>query len=214
MLRQICKERTNLSEEDICQLEDLSRQLPLIAELIQADLFIDCVVGEEVAVVVAQASPTGMCSMYAKTVVGEEALVENEPAVFHAFRINAPIRDIKAITQENRTVSQCVCPIHNDQGQVIGVLVQETDISQSLLQEKKMEALSKSYENMDQSLRSERVNSEAVDTLREIHHRIKNSLQLVASILNMQARQHRGTETEKILIENTERVLAIAAIMI
>jgi two-component sensor histidine kinase len=56
------------------------------------------------------------------------------------------------------------------------------------------------------------VNSEAVETLREIHHRIKNSLQLVASILNMQARKHRGTETEKILIENTERVLAIAAI--
>ena len=212
MLREICKKRTNLSEEDICQLEDLSRQLPIIAELIQADLFIDCVVNEETAVVVAQASPTSMYSMYEKTVVSEDALIGNEPAVFHAFRTNAPVRDIKAITQENRTVSQSVCPIHNPHGQVIGVLIQETDISQSLSQEKKLEALAKNYEDEDRPLRSEWVDNREVNTLRETHHRIKNSLQLVASILNLQARKHRGTETEKILVENVGRVLAISTI--
>ena len=56
------------------------------------------------------------------------------------------------------------------------------------------------------------MNSEAVSILRETHHRIKNSLQLVASILNLQARKHKGTETEKILSENVGRVLAIATI--
>lgn len=212
MLRQICKERTTLSEEDICQLEDLSRQLPIFAELAQADLFIDCVVNEETAVVVAQAGPTGTYSIYEKTVVNEHALIENEPAVFHAFQFNTPARDIKAITQENRTVSQSACPIRNPHGQVIGVLVQETDISQNISQEKKLEALARSYEDGDRTLRSERVDSMEVSALRETHHRIKNSLQMVASILNLQARKHKGTQTEKILTENVGRVLTIATI--
>lgn len=212
MLRQICKEKTTLSEADICQLEDLSRQLPMFAELAQADLFIDCVVSEETAIVVAQAGPTSTYSIYEKTVVNEHALIENEPAVFHAFQFNTPVRDIKATTQENRMVSQSVCPIRNPHGQVIGVLVQETDISQSVSQEKKMEALARSYEDEDRTLRSERVDSMEVSALRETHHRIKNSLQMVASILNLQARKHKGTETEKILTENVGRVLTIATI--
>ena len=144
--------------------------------------------------------------------VNKYALAENEPAVFHSYRINAPVSDIKAVTQENRTVSQNVCPLHNSSGKIIGLLIQETDISQSLSREKKLEALAKNYENEDRSLRSERVESNEVSLLRETHHRIKNSLQLVASILNMQARKHKNTQTGKILTENVARVLAIASI--
>lgn len=212
MLREICRKNTSLSEEEITQLEELARQLPLMAQLVQADLFIDCPVDDKTAVVVAHARPADALSLYKKPVVGQLALTENEPAVFHAFRVGAPVRDIKAVTQENRTVIQNVCPVHNPEGRLIAVLIQETDISQSLGQEKKLEILAKSHENEAPSLRSERLDGDTAHLLRETHHRIKNSLQMVASILNLQARKHKDTEAGEILGENVGRVLAIATI--
>ena len=109
-------------------------------------------------------------------------------------------------------VRQNAVPIRGASGKVIAVLIQETDISQNIRQEKKLEALSKTYEDADPTLRSERVDDGNALTLREVHHRVKNSLQLVASILNLQARKFRGTEVEKILGENVARVLTIATI--
>ena len=212
MLRRICREKTRLTEAEIAQLEEIARQLPLMAELTGADVFIDCMQSEGRAVVVAQARPTSAVSAYEKEVVGEDALAENEPAVFHAAGINAPVCDIKAVTQENRTVRQNVVPIRNPAGAVIAVLIREKDVSGDLLQEKKFEALAKTYESEDRSLRSEWVDSSETTMLREVHHRVKNNLQLVASILNLQARKCRGTLTEKILTENVGRVLSIAAL--
>lgn len=212
MLRTICESKTRLSSAEIAQLEEIAAQLPLFAEITGADLFIDCLLSETEAVVVAQARPTSAYSSYEKMIVGESALLENEPALFHAASISAPVRDIKAVTQENRSVSQNVVPIRNPQGDVIALLIQETDISSKILQEKKLEALSKSYEQEDRSLRCEHVDSSEITTLREVNHRIKNSLQLVASILNMEARKHRGTEAERILTQNVGRILSISAI--
>ena len=212
MLREICTRHTSLTPEDIDRLEQLAAQLPLFAGIMEAELFIDCPVGEEKAIVVAQASPAGASSIYQKSVVGEYALACNEPAIFQAIRSNAAVRDIKAVTQENRMVRQNVEPIRGAGGQVIAALIQETDISRNIQQEKKLEALSRNYEEADPSLRSERVEEGNVLALREVHHRVKNSLQLVASILNLQARKYRGTETEKILSENVARILTIATI--
>jgi len=212
MLRQICREKTTLSDEEILQLEDLSRQLPLMAELVQADLFLDCPVDETTAVVVAQSGCGSSFSLYKTSVVGQLAPIEKEPAVLHALRVHAPVRDIKAVTQEDRTVIQNVCPVHNRAGQVIAVLIQERDISERVGQEKKLEALSKSHESEAPSLRSEQVDRETAAAMRETHHRIKNSLQMVASILNLQARKHKGTEAGEILGENVGRVLSIATI--
>lgn len=213
MIRRIISaRRLKLAQVDIERLEQLAKELPLFAELMEADLFIDCPVSEERAVVLAQASPVSVSSMYQKSVVGEDALLCNEPAIFRALGCNAPVRDIKAVTQENRTVRQNVVPVHGKAGQVIAVLIQETDISQDIRQGKKLEALSKSYEEADPSLRTERVEDGNKLALREVHHRMKNSLQLVASILNMQARKFRGTQTEKILSENVARVLTIATV--
>lgn len=222
MIGKICRERTQLSERDILQLERLEAQLPLIAELSEADVFIDCLLSDERAVVVAQACPTGIISAYEKSVVGQEALALNEPAVFHAVRLNAPVRDLKAVTQENRTVRQNVVPIRNDNHEIIAVLIREKDISITIQREKKFEALAKNYEREDYSLRGDGMQSPVSFDgvlsddqyneilLRETNHRVKNNLQLVASILNLQARKHRGTPAEAILTENVGRVLTIA----
>ncbi|HEV8190560.1 MAG TPA: GAF domain-containing protein [Ktedonobacterales bacterium] len=47
--------------------------------------------------------------------------------------------------------------------------------------------------------------------LREMHHRVKNNLQQVASILNMQRRRTRSPEVGQILIESVDRIQGIAA---
>jgi len=211
MIRSLSARCGAMAEEEIARLENMARELPLFAEIMEADLFIDCPVSEDRAIVIAQAGPNAY-SIYHKSVVGEDALKCNEPAIFQAIRQNTPVRNIKAVTQENRTVSQSVVPIHGIGGRVIAVLIQETDISQDIRREKKLEAFSRSFEKGDPSLRSERVEDADVLALREVHHRVKNSLQLVASILNLQARKLRGTESAKILAENVSRILTIAAI--
>ncbi|MFD2175758.1 sensor histidine kinase [Rhodobacter lacus] len=48
--------------------------------------------------------------------------------------------------------------------------------------------------------------------LREVHHRVKNNLQLIASILNMQLRRARSPETRAAMQNVQERVLSLATI--
>ncbi|NWL86582.1 ethanolamine utilization protein [Paenibacillus sp. 79R4] len=47
--------------------------------------------------------------------------------------------------------------------------------------------------------------------IREIHHRVKNNLQMVASLLRIQGRQCKSPEAKKCLDDSVARVLAIAA---
>ncbi|MGG4090874.1 sensor histidine kinase [Paenibacillus lautus] len=47
--------------------------------------------------------------------------------------------------------------------------------------------------------------------IREIHHRVKNNLQMVASLLRIQGRQCKSPEAKKCLDDSVSRVLAIAA---
>jgi two-component sensor histidine kinase len=47
--------------------------------------------------------------------------------------------------------------------------------------------------------------------LREMHHRVKNNLQQVASILSMQGRRTKSPEVEQIVQENVARIQGIAA---
>lgn len=49
-------------------------------------------------------------------------------------------------------------------------------------------------------------------TIREIHHRVKNNLQTVASLLRIQARRARSDESREALNEATRRVAAIAVV--
>ncbi|MDB6453933.1 sensor histidine kinase [Falsirhodobacter sp. 20TX0035] len=48
--------------------------------------------------------------------------------------------------------------------------------------------------------------------LREVHHRVKNNLQLIASIMNMQMRQARSAEAKTLMKGLQERVMSLATI--
>lgn len=208
----VCRE-LRLPEGTLQQLCEIEKQLPLIAEVSDADVFLDVPIDETKAMVVAQACPSRGISAYKSAILGEYAFPQKEPAVFHAIRVGAPVCDIKAITQEGHTVRQNVAPVFDDEKRVIAVLIREKDISANLQQQRKYEVLARSYEEQLPSVRQMNNDADQNDVaLREMHHRVKNNLQLIASILNVQARKVEDPAMRNILKENVSRVLSIATI--
>ncbi len=199
-----------LSDAELERIEQVEAQLPLIAEVTNADAFIDVPVDDERAMVVAQARPSRGASVYKGDILGAYAYREDEPAVFHALRAGVPVCDLKARTQEGRTVRQNVAPILGDDGEAIAVLIREKDVSDDLQQQRKYEELARSYERRHDPI--EPSEGAGLNELREMHHRVKNDLQLVASILRLEARSAAQPEAREILEENVGRVLSIAAI--
>jgi len=217
-LRELCWTHTALSDEDVAQLEAVEASIQYTADLTGSDVFIDCLDrAGETAIVVAHARPSGggVSSAYHRTVLGQAALREKEPAVYHAFGTGMVVRDLKAVTQEDRAVRQDAVPIRGGGGGVIGVLIREKDISRTVTREKKYQELARERESRTDSmlgLAPPALGDSHAVALKEIHHRVKNNLQLVASILNIQARKTADPQMKRAFRENTGRVLSIAAI--
>ena len=124
IIKQLCKKYTDLGDADIAIIETMSRFLQTVADLEDADIFIDCPGRDGDAIVVAEAKPSSVPSSYKKTVVGLLAKQENEPAVARTFRLGVSTKEMKAITQENGMTIQTVEAIRNG-SKIIGVLIQE-----------------------------------------------------------------------------------------
>ncbi|PTX16102.1 Two-component sensor histidine kinase, contains HisKA and HATPase domains [Halanaerobium congolense] len=155
MLRKLCQEQTRLSKQDIEQLEKLAEQLPRIANLVKADVFIDCPIDDPDAIlVVAEAKPRGAktISNYKGSVVGELAIRTNEPAAVRTMETGVATRDLKALTQENKKVKQNVEPIKNEAGKIIAVLIMERDITADIKKNKQMEILTETTEQLSDLL--------------------------------------------------------------
>ena len=125
VIGELCRRHTDLTEEDIVLIRGMSAVLQTIANLEEADIFVDCPCREGGdAIVVAEAKPEGVPSSYKKTVTGLMAKPENEPAVARSLTLGVATRQMKATTQENTHVIQTVEPIKNN-GRTIGVLICE-----------------------------------------------------------------------------------------
>jgi two-component sensor histidine kinase len=211
-LRKLCLLKTSLGEDEITKLEQLASMMQYIADLTGSDIFLDCMHKDsQTAFVAAEAKPGGDFSAYKKTVLGQDALPENEPAVYSAFQTGMSVRDLKAITQENKSVKQDVTPVKGENGDIIAVLIKEKDISSTILNEKKFRQLAKEMEEKTTSILG--LDSEEGALInQEIHHRIKNNLQMVASILSLQARKTDSPQVRRAFNENIGRVLSIASI--
>lgn len=206
------KKMTGLDAVDIEKLEQVEKMLPLIADLTGADLFIDCRNRENgMMFVAAQSEPSYMPSSYKTSVVGCEAKRDDEPAVYRVMETRAPVRDIKAVTQEEKTVRQDAVPILGENGGIIAVLIGERDISKDLKKERKYRAAQRrmTLGGENTGLASE---AAAINARREVHHRVKNHLQLIASIMNIQARKSKNEEMKEAFRENIARILSIASI--
>jgi len=313
-IHSLCTQYTELAPDEIETIVHLSSTLQIIANLEDADMFIDCPASGGDAIVVAEAKPSYVSSSYKKSIVGLLAKSENEPAVARTFRLGIATKQMKAVTQESARVVQSVEPIRNGD-RVIGVLIQEKHIDEQRHAIERLNVSNRSYkrisnlvakvsdenswltecideallmvdkngivtfcnslaknlyrelgfvdEIMGQYYERIRIADETTEgigersfleisvgnrflsikhvridipdmsyiviikditnikeqekelilksvAIKEMHHRIKNNLQTVASLLRLQVRRSDNDETKKVLAESMNRILAIA----
>nr|WP_320011106.1 sensor histidine kinase [uncultured Desulfobulbus sp.] len=154
-IEQLCREHTALSAEDVASIHEVAVTLHTVADLMNADVFIDCKTHDkDVAIVVAQARPSSGKTLYQHSVVGEFAQRINEPAALRTLDVGMPTQDMLAKTQENRDVRQNVSPIKNGQGEVVACLIAETDVTKAVQTKQHISVLSKTTEQLAETLMS------------------------------------------------------------
>lgn len=308
-ITKLCKEYTDLNEDEISVLHIMSSTLQALANLEAADIFIDCPCSGEDAIVVAEAKPEDAPSAYKSSVVGMYAKAENEPAVMRTLKMGISTKHMKARTQEGNFTIQSVEPIKFNE-KVIGVLIREKRMNEEdeekqayksvpvalgrilsadnwlaesidegllLIDERGRvsfsnayaknlyktlgfmeELLGTPYKNLsfitydesyvasaeeclkevtygkyclsirhiymqegevrmavilrDITMEREKEKSLVLKSvaIKELHHRVKNNLQTIASLLRLQARRTDNTETQRILYETINRILSIS----
>ncbi len=128
-----CKAKTMLSEAAINKISEVSGQLQMIANLNQANVFIDCPIEEHgEVIVVAEAVPVNCKSLYQGSVVEANVYEKFEPAVFEVLS-GSEFAQHRAISQE--VVEQSATPIKLA-NEIIGILIMEIDVSNKIMEEK------------------------------------------------------------------------------
>ncbi|TJY43960.1 histidine kinase [Cohnella pontilimi] len=152
-IKELCLTQTTLTAEHAAIIEDFAKHLQLIADVSQSDVFIDCPLTDKgSALVVAQSFPSTAPSLYQTSVVGQLAYSNNEPAVLFSLVSGQPVIGSRGISQEQIAMQQHVVPIRAEDGQVIGVLIMEQDISEKVEQERNVERLLLTTERLSETL--------------------------------------------------------------
>jgi two-component sensor histidine kinase len=178
-----------------------------MANLMGGDIFIDCLDRSGTAFVAAHAQPDVFASSYSETISGMPAFFHNEPMVYHAFAEGIPFHGCRANTQENKTVSQDVLPIKMANGNVIGVLIAEHDISREVAMERKIDAFENAWMGAVNPL-----DPTAPEQLmvREAHHRIKNNLQLISSLCSLKELEAQTAESKALMRDVSGMVMSVS----
>lgn len=214
-IENLCAKYTDLEKEDVEEIESFAYRLEHFSELAESDVFIDCFSSDmKKGVVVAHGRPAEK-SQYRRNITGDIVLPKNEPMVFYTMETGKPIRDAKGFSQEGKWVLQRTLAIDNKKGRRIGVLIEERDVTESIEANIKLRKI----ENRDRALltagEADEAGGDVIDRfsmIQEMHHRIKNSLQIISSILSMQERRSRLQETKDVLKDNINRINNIARI--
>ncbi|UXH43295.1 sensor histidine kinase [Rossellomorea vietnamensis] len=149
----LCEIHTNLSVEEIEKIKEVAVNLPLMADLNKAHIFVDCLTKEGTqAIVVAEAAPSTSKAIYKNAVAGKIVYEPFEPSVLYTLRSGQHVFHNRAITQEGKTVEQSVVPIKGENESVIGTLIMEKDISEQLQRQQKLDALSEATEALSEIL--------------------------------------------------------------
>lgn len=148
---ELCRDYTNLTEEDIQILVEYGDKIDSMALLTSNDIFIDALTSNQKdSVVLAWAKPEKK-SLYNKSVVGDLAYSENEPGVYKTITSGRVSRAISGLSQEGVPIAQTVVPIKNGVN-VIGVLIMERDMTREIEQEQEVNVLKETVEFLKKSL--------------------------------------------------------------
>ncbi|MFF2177343.1 sensor histidine kinase [Lysinibacillus sp. NPDC058147] len=198
---------TSLSNEQCEIILDVTKNLQTIADLSQADIFIDCLLEEDNAsLIVAEAKPTTIASLYKKSLLGQIAFEEMEPGVLFSLKTGKPVFGSRGITEERGIMQQDIVPIKDLHGETIAVLIKERDISQVVQNERKIEQLMKATNSEDKKGVFQAI------VVQEIHHRVKNNLQVISSLLRLQMQRTYSEEVAEVFHDSISRISSMALV--
>ncbi|GLC87165.1 sensor histidine kinase [Lysinibacillus piscis] len=198
---------SNLSHGQREIILGVARNLQLIADLSQADVFINCLLEDgDAALVVAEAKPTTVPSLYQKSMVGHITVEEMEPGVFFCLQTGKPVASSRGITAERGVMRQDIVPIKDEQGTTIAALIKESNISEVVENKKTMAKLLTIHDNEEKQRVLQAM------AIQEIHHRVKNNLQVIASLLRLQMRRFSSAEVMAIFHDSIARISSMALV--
>jgi two-component sensor histidine kinase len=125
----------NLTEQDITELTRLETNLSLLADLSRADVLMYCPLNHERAVIVSQARPHSILSLYSESVVGRQLTAEEEPEVARTLaegrrgstEVRKDISNRRAPTK-GAPIIQETFPVKADDGRVMAAVCIETNL--------------------------------------------------------------------------------------
>jgi PAS domain S-box-containing protein len=121
---------------------------------------------------------------------------------------------IRHVSGEWRWVAGRAVPLVDDHGELRGWVMSNTDITERKHASDQLHRLNAELEQRVQDRTSELTAAlrEREVLLQEVHHRVKNNLQVISSLINMQVRKLAGEADRSALEECQTRVQAIALI--
>ncbi|MCI7274981.1 MAG: sensor histidine kinase [Cuneatibacter sp.] len=213
---------TDLSEDDLHILLEVSHSLPFIGDLEGGDTYINVLTRDRESLVVAQYRHPDY-DLYHRDIVGEIELRENEPAVYRALEQGTPGRGLIGIIDEGRlVVRHTVSSIRNADGRIIGSLTHEfpnarpnTDPVRIITKdgfstpfEEPFQQSISYHRSRIRELEKELEYQEAL--VREVHHRVKNNLQTIISLIGLEAAQTKNADVKAFARTITRHIQSVS----
>jgi len=107
-----------------------------------------------------------------------------------------------------------IFPIKDPDGRITNAVIQHNDITARKQAEEQLKHFNEELEKgiADRTGRLNASLEEKVLLLREIHHRVKNNLQIIISLLNLQSRYIQDEGTQQLIRESQNRIRAMALV--
>ena len=213
---------TDLSEDDLHILLEVSHSLPFIGDLEGGDTYINVLTRDRESLVVAQYRHPDY-DLYHRDIVGDIELRENEPAVYRALEQGTPGRGLIGIIDEGRlVVRHTVSSIRNADGRIIGSLTHEfpnarpnTDPVRIITKdgfstpfEEPFQQSISYHRSRIRELEKELEYQEAL--VREVHHRVKNNLQTIISLIGLEAAQTKNADVKAFARTITRHIQSVS----
>jgi len=129
-------------------------------------------------------------------------------SIFFAHRLNQPIMALNAVTQRV-AAGDLTARAQVETGDEVENLAESFNKMTEAL-EKSQQDLILEHEKSAESFRSSLAEKEAL--LREINHRVKNNLQLISSLLNLQAKNPGKKAPKEVFIDSENRIRSLTLI--